>query len=119
MTATLQEWLDKGDTPEPLTVADETGAEVRIEFRHPSRAATEGVFRLMGGEVYDVGQVKTVLFAAIEACVVGATEENIPRISALGGEDLERRLYDLIGLPAPQAADDEAQEVGNSHSGTT
>ena len=120
MTATtLQDWLDANAEPETLTVQDEHGKDVAITLRHPSRSQTEEVYRLIGQHGMGVGEVKQVNFAAIAACVEGATEENIPRIAALGGEKLEKRLYDLIGLGAPERHEGEAQAVGNSHSGIT
>ena len=113
---TLSEYLAKTSAPEPFEATGDGGETVTIELRHPTRRQLEEIYSKLEGEEVSIGSMKALDFAAIEACVVGADDENIARIADLGGEALKARLYDLIGFTAAQG---EAQEVGNSPSGTT
>lgn len=115
---TLDEYLAQTGDLEAFTARDAEGREVTLELKHPTRADAERIVAIITSETLGLAAMRQVEFAAIEACVEGATAENSPRIQQLGGDALRDRLFDLIGLPKA-AAVEEAEEVGNSPSETT
>ena len=115
---TLDQYLAETGELEAFTAIDENGKEVALELRHPARAEAERILNLITSDRIGIGGMRAIEHAAIEACVKGATEENITRIQRLGGDALRARLFDLIGLPKPDGIS-EAEAVGNSPSDTT
>ena len=101
-TLTLDEWTAELGTVD-LDIGLPDGRTLKVELRNPPQSASEAVGKILGDAHKDIVNpsvelLKRAAHEAIKAVVVGATEENVVRLAAEGGQQLADACLERLGL---------------------